>query len=107
MQISPAVRQDADRFARLFKLLDGSKVPALRAAEPELVLNRRTAVRVWRDGGSLARAELILVMADAAGIRAEPLAGTACEITGTACEIPGTASAIPGPSAALPLATQA
>ena len=112
MQISPAVRQDADRFARLFKLLDGSKVPALRAAEPDLVRNRHTAVRVWRDGSSLARAELLLVKSDAAGIRAEPLAGTACEIPGTASAIPGptpakaTADAA-GPSAALPLATQA
>ena len=112
MQISPAVRQDADRFARLFKLLDGSKVPALRAAEPDLVRNRHTAVRVWRDGSSLARAELLLVKADAAGIRAEPLAGTACEVVGTASPIPGSTPAkaaadAPGPSAALPLATQA
>lgn len=112
MQISPAVRQDADRFAKLFKLLDGSKVPALRAAEPDLVRNRRTAVRVWRDGSNLTRAELLLVKADAAGIRAEPLAGTACEVVGTASAVPGSTPAkagadAAGPSAALPLATQA
>ena len=71
MQISPAVRQDGERFARLFKLLDGSRVPALRAAEPDLVLNRRTAVRVWRDGAHAAHAALLQVHNGPAGIRAE------------------------------------
>ena len=71
MQITPAVRQDAERFARLFKLLDGSPVPALRAAEPELVLSRRTAVRVWRDGAHATHAALLQVHTGPGGIRAE------------------------------------
>ena len=80
MQITPAVRQDADRFAKLFKLLDGSEVAALRAAEPSLVLSRRTAVRVWRDGAQATQAALLQVHSGAAGIRAETVAGSARRI---------------------------
>ena len=78
MQITPAVRQDAERFAKLFKLLDGSQVPALRAAKPELVLSRRTAVRVWRDGDHAARAALLQVPTGPGGIRAETDEKSAC-----------------------------
>ena len=77
MQITAAVRQDTERFARLFALLDGSAVPALRAAEPDLVLNRHTAVRVWCDGAHAAHATLLQVHSGPGGIRAEALAGCA------------------------------
>ena len=90
MQITPAVRQDAERFAKLFKLLDGSQVPALRAAEPELVLSRRTAERVWRDGDHAARAALLQVHTGPGGIRAETDEKSACRF------------GMPAPAAAAP-----
>ena len=77
MQITPAVRQDSERFAKLFERLSGGSVPMLRAAEPDLVLNRRTAVRVWRDGAQAAHAALLQVHSGPGGIRAETQAGTA------------------------------
>ena len=90
MQITPAVRQDAERFAKLFKLLDGGQVPVLRAAKPELVLSRRTAVRVWRDGDHAARAALLQVHTGPGGIRAETDEKSACSF------------GMPAPAAAAP-----
>ncbi len=65
MCISPQVRQDPARFARLFALLDGSPVAALAAAEPTLVLQRNTVVSLWRDAAGATQAELRHVAADA------------------------------------------
>ena len=65
MCITPQVRQDAARFARLFALLDGSPVATLAAAEPTLVLQRNTVVSLWRDAAGTTQAELRHVTADA------------------------------------------
>ena len=77
MQITPAVRQDPARFARLFALLDGGTVPALRQAEPGLVLARRTVVSIYRDAPDRSRAELRHVLTQAGVTRADSVAGTA------------------------------
>ena len=58
MRISPEIRQDRLRFARLFALLDGGSIETLQAAEPEAVLRQNTVVSVWCDATGATQAEL-------------------------------------------------
>jgi len=77
MRITPELRQDKDRFARLFDLLGRARMADLDA-EPGLVSRPNTVVSVWTDAAGATQAELRQVQATAAGggWRAVPQAGT-------------------------------
>ncbi len=74
IRIDPALRQDAARFARLYRLLDDGHIATLEA-EPGLVRRPNTVVAAWRDGAGC-RAELRHVQAGDDGYRAEPVPGS-------------------------------
>ena len=94
MQITPEVRQDAQRFAQLFALLDGSSLPALRAGLPGLVLARHSVVRIRRVDEHRTQADLCHVSTEGGVTRIAALAQA-----GRSIDTRPPASPLPGPTA--------
>lgn len=75
IQLTPQMRGDAARFARIFALFQGGAMKALDA-EPELVVKRCSIVSIWSDAEGRAHGELRRMQGSPAAPQMTPVAGT-------------------------------